>query len=42
MVKMVAEQVDAHVLKDCGHFMPEERPEELTRRILALARRVSS
>ena len=42
MVKMVAEHVDAHVLEDCGHFMPEERPEELTRRILILARKVSS
>jgi len=42
MVMMVAEHVDTHVLKDCGHFMPEERPEEVIRRILALARKVSS
>jgi hypothetical protein len=26
MVKMVAETVDAHTLKDCGHFIPEEAP----------------
>jgi pimeloyl-ACP methyl ester carboxylesterase len=42
MVKMVAEHVDANVLEDCGHFVPEERPDELTRHILAFARRVSS
>jgi len=42
MVKMIAEHVDAHVLKDGGHFVPEERPEELTRHVLALGRRVSS
>jgi len=37
MVKMVASHVDAHVLEDCGHFMPEEQSEEVTRHILALA-----
>jgi len=44
MVKMVASQVDAHVLEDCGHFMPEEQSEEVTRHILALvaARNVRS
>lgn len=41
-MKMVAKHVDTHVLKGCGHFVPEEQPEELTRRILALARKVHS
>lgn len=41
-VKMVAQNVDAHVLANCGHFMPEEQPVELTRHILALARTARS
>lgn len=38
-VKRVAQNVDANVLADCGHFMPEEQPLEVTRQILALARK---
>jgi pimeloyl-ACP methyl ester carboxylesterase len=37
MVKMVAEHVDAVILPDCGHFLPEECPDEVVRRILAVA-----
>jgi len=33
MVKLVAENVDDDVLPDCGHFIPEERPDEVVRRI---------
>jgi pimeloyl-ACP methyl ester carboxylesterase len=37
MVKMVAEHVDVVTLPDCGHFLPEECPDEVARRILAVA-----
>lgn len=37
-VKMVASQVDAHTLSDCGHFVPEECPNELTQLILQLVK----
>jgi pimeloyl-ACP methyl ester carboxylesterase len=36
MVKMVCENVDGRVIADCGHFVPEERPEEIVRHILAM------
>jgi pimeloyl-ACP methyl ester carboxylesterase len=36
MVKMVAENVEGGVIPDCGHFVPEERPEEIVRHILAM------
>jgi pimeloyl-ACP methyl ester carboxylesterase len=32
----VAKNVDSSVLKDCGHFFPEERPEEIVRHVLAM------
>jgi pimeloyl-ACP methyl ester carboxylesterase len=35
-VGLVAEHVDGRVIVDCGHFVPEERPEEIIRAILAL------
>ena len=37
MVALVAETVEAHTLSDCGHFMPEERPRDVVRHILAVA-----
>jgi len=37
MVKMVAEHVDVVTLPDFGHFLPEECPDEVARRILAVA-----
>jgi pimeloyl-ACP methyl ester carboxylesterase len=37
MVKLVAEHVDVVTLPDCGHFLPEECPDEVVRRILAVA-----
>lgn len=36
----VAKNVDSSVLKDCGHFFPEERPEEIVRHVQALKARV--
>jgi pimeloyl-ACP methyl ester carboxylesterase len=36
MVELVAEQVGGGVVADCGHFIPEERPEELVREVLKL------
>jgi pimeloyl-ACP methyl ester carboxylesterase len=37
MVKMVANDVEGGVVADCGHFLPEERPEEIVRHVKALA-----
>jgi pimeloyl-ACP methyl ester carboxylesterase len=37
MVKLVAEHVEVVTLADYGHFMPEECPDEVARRILAAA-----
>jgi pimeloyl-ACP methyl ester carboxylesterase len=41
MVSMIAENVEAHTLADCGHFMPEERPELVIGYILDLSARVA-
>jgi pimeloyl-ACP methyl ester carboxylesterase len=35
MVSMVAVNVTGHVVSDCGHFLPEECPEEIARQIQA-------
>ena len=37
MLKMVARQVESEVLSDCGHFVPEERPDAVIRHVLAMA-----
>jgi pimeloyl-ACP methyl ester carboxylesterase len=39
MVAMVAENVEAHTLANCGHFIPEERPQFVVDRILDLRTR---
>ena len=39
MVAMVAADVDAQVLPGCGHFVAEERPDDVVRRILTLTGR---
>jgi len=36
LARRVAEQVEAVVLPGCGHFIPEEQPQELVRRLAAL------
>jgi pimeloyl-ACP methyl ester carboxylesterase len=38
MVSMVAVNVTGHVIPDCGHFLPEECPEEIVRQIQAFAK----
>jgi pimeloyl-ACP methyl ester carboxylesterase len=37
MVRLVASNVEEATLPDCGHFVPEERPDEVVRRMLAIA-----
>jgi pimeloyl-ACP methyl ester carboxylesterase len=39
MVRLVAADVEAVTLSDCGHFVPEERPDEVVQRILLMANR---
>jgi pimeloyl-ACP methyl ester carboxylesterase len=42
MVKMVCENVESRVIPDCGHFVPEERPEEIVRHVLAMTKKVNA
>src|SRR5450432_4256151 len=42
MVAMIAENVEAHTLAGCGHFMPEERPQFVIGHILDLSARVAA
>ena len=41
MMKQVAEDVTGGVIKDCGHFLPEEQPEVVVRHIQSLVARVA-
>jgi len=36
MVEMVAENVTGGSIVECGHFIPEERPDEVVRQVLAM------
>ena len=38
MVSLVAVNVKGHVIPDCGHFLPEECPEEIVRQIQAFVK----
>ena len=37
MVRMVARNVEAETLPGCGHFLPEEHPDVVVKRVLAVA-----
>jgi pimeloyl-ACP methyl ester carboxylesterase len=39
MVKLVAENVEAVTLESCGHFVPEESPDEIVQRVLKIVRK---
>jgi pimeloyl-ACP methyl ester carboxylesterase len=39
MVKLVAENVEEVRLENCGHFVPEEAPDEIVRRVLTMVRK---
>jgi pimeloyl-ACP methyl ester carboxylesterase len=41
MAKLVANDVEGEVIPDCGHFLPEERPEEVVRHIKDLKARIT-
>ncbi len=41
MVKLVAKDVEGALITDCGHFLPEECPEEVVRHVLALSARIT-
>lgn len=41
MVELVAKDVEGDLITDCGHFLPEERPEEVVRHVLALSARIT-
>jgi pimeloyl-ACP methyl ester carboxylesterase len=38
-VSLVAENVEAHTFADSGHFLPEERPDEIVEQIVSIARK---
>jgi pimeloyl-ACP methyl ester carboxylesterase len=42
MVKMVAEHVELVTPPGCGHFLPEECPDEVARRIVVVAANLRS
>lgn len=41
MVRMVAENVEAETLSGCGHFVPEECPDAVIRRVLGMAAKLA-
>ena len=41
MASLVAETIDRHVLKQCGHFVPQECPDEIVRQIIAMTNKAA-
>jgi pimeloyl-ACP methyl ester carboxylesterase len=41
VVKMVAENAEGELIGDCGHFVPEEHPEEIVRQVLAMTEKIA-
>jgi pimeloyl-ACP methyl ester carboxylesterase len=41
MVRLTAENVTDLVIQDCGHFLPEERPEAVVRQVLLLSKNLN-
>jgi pimeloyl-ACP methyl ester carboxylesterase len=41
VVKMVAENAEGELIGDCGHFVPEEHPEEIVRHVLAMTEKIA-
>ena len=41
MLRMVAQHVETETLPDCGHFVPEERPDAVIRHVLAMAAKLA-
>ncbi len=41
MVKLVAEDVEGGVIADCGHFVPEERPDAIVSHLRALRKKTA-
>ena len=41
MVKLVAKDVEGGTIADCGHFLPEEKADEVIRHVQALAKRAA-
>ncbi len=41
MLKMVARHVETETLPDCGHFVPEERPDAVVRHVLAMVAKLA-
>ena len=41
MVKTVAKNVEDYVIPNCGHFVPEERPEEIVRHIITMTAKLN-
>ncbi|HTX63908.1 MAG TPA: alpha/beta hydrolase [Acidimicrobiales bacterium] len=39
MISLVAENVSGGTVPDCGHFLPEERPDEITHHVLQVTNR---
>jgi hypothetical protein len=42
MVEMAAENVEGGSIANCGHFVPEESPDEIVRHVLAMRKKFAT